>query len=413
MIFKIDDQISFNKRRITIDQDTTIPQDSHKNRKNGVKRILLEGIFWRILAIEGILLVCSLLYRGLTNYEGATDLFWYAMRIVSLISIIILFMMLTLKSFLIKKIITPLESIFLTNQRLQNSDPTARQVVLPPDAPREIKEIVSSRTQMLDTILKISDKIRQSLNLARDVQQNLLPKGNLRIDGLDIAGKSIYCDETGGDYYDFLILDTSKKNRIGVAIGDVSGHGIPSALLMATARSSLRQRLSFPGSTAQIITDVNLQLVHDIEDSGQFMTMFFMAIDTANQKLQWVRAGHDPGIFYDPVTDKFAELKGPGMALGVSEDFQYEMNERTGLTKGQIIVLSTDGVWEAHNSDGELFGKTRLYEIIRRNATKEAQEIIEAVFVAVNQFQNNSKTEDDITLVVVKIDADLEKVDGA
>ena len=413
MILKIDDQIRFNKRRITIDQDTTIPQDSHKNRKNGVKRILLEGIFWRILAIEGILLVCSLLYRGLTNYEGATDLFWYAMRIVSLISIIIIFMMLTLKSFLIKKIISPLESIFLTNQRLQNSDPTARQVVLPQDAPREIKEIVSSRTQMLDTILKISDKIRQSLNLARDVQQNLLPKGNLRIDGLDIAGKSIYCDETGGDYYDFLILDASKKNRIGVAIGDVSGHGIPSALLMATARSSLRQRLSFPGSTAQIITDVNLQLVHDIEDSGQFMTMFFMAIDTANQKLQWVRAGHDPGIFYDPVTDKFAELKGPGIALGVSEDFQYEMNERTGLTKGQIIVLSTDGVWEAHNSDGELFGKTRLYEIIRRNATKEAQEIIEAVFVAVNQFQNNSKTEDDITLVVVKIDADLEKVDGA
>ena len=108
MILKIDDQIRFNKRRITIDQDTTIPQDSHKNRKNGVKRILLEGIFWRILAIEGILLVCSLLYRGLTNYEGATDLFWYAMRIVSLISIIIIFMMLTLKSFLIKKIISPL-----------------------------------------------------------------------------------------------------------------------------------------------------------------------------------------------------------------------------------------------------------------------------------------------------------------
>ncbi len=141
--------------------------------------------------------------------------------------------------------------------------------------------------------------------------------------------------------------------------------------------------------------------------------MFFMVIDTANQKLQWVRAGHDPGIFYDPIADKFAELKGPGIALGVSEDIQYEMNERTGLTKGQIIVLSTDGVWEAHNSDGEFFGKTRLYEIIRKNATKKAQEIIETVFVALNQFQNNAKTEDDITLVVVKIDANLGNVDGA
>jgi len=169
------------------------------NKKDGVKRILLEGIFWRILAIEGILLVYSLIYRWLTDYEGIADLFWYAMRIILLISIIILFMMVTLKSFLTKRIILPLEFIFATNQRLQNSDPSARQVLLPHNAPKELKDIVSSRAQMLDTILKISDKIRQSLNLARDVQQNLLPKGNLKIDGLDIAGKSIYCDETGGE----------------------------------------------------------------------------------------------------------------------------------------------------------------------------------------------------------------------
>ncbi len=369
----------------------------------------MEGIFWRILAIEGILLVGSLIYRGLTDYQGAADLFWYAMRIIFLISIIILFMMVTLKSFLTKKIILPIEYIFSTNQRLQNIDPKARHVDLPQDAPREIKEIVSSRTQMLDTILKMTDKIRQSLNLARDVQQNLLPKGNLKIDGLDLAGKTIYCDETGGDYYDFLILESNKK--LGVAIGDVAGHGISSALLMATARSSLQQRYSFPGSAAQIISDVNRQLVNDIEDSGQFMTMFFMDIDTANRKLQWVRAGHDPGIFYDQITDQFAELKGPGVALGVSEDLQYEMNEKTNLTNGQIIVLCTDGVWEAQNLDGEFFGKARLYEIIRKNATKNAQEIIETVFTALNQFQNNSNTEDDITLVIVKIDANSEKID--
>jgi len=318
-------------------------------------------------------------------------------------------MMVTLKSFLTKKIILPIEYIFSTNQRLQNIDPKARHVDLPQDAPREIKEIVSSRTQMLDTILKMTDKIRQSLNLARDVQQNLLPKGNLKIDGLDLAGKTIYCDETGGDYYDFLILESNKK--LGVAIGDVAGHGISSALLMATARSSLQQRYSFPGSAAQIISDVNRQLVNDIEDSGQFMTMFFMDIDTANRKLQWVRAGHDPGIFYDQITDQFAELKGPGVALGVSEDLQYEMNEKTNLTNGQIIVLCTDGVWEAQNLDGEFFGKARLYEIIRKNATKNAQEIIETVFTALNQFQNNSNTEDDITLVIVKIDANSEKID--
>ena len=251
------------------------------------------------------------------------------------------------------------------------------------------------------------DRMRNSLDLAMEVQQNLLPKGNLKIEGLDIAGKSIYCDETGGDYYDFITIDATKNKKIGVAIGDVSGHGIPSALLMATVRSSLRQRLSLPGSTAQIVSDVNYQLVRDVEDSGQFMTLFYLTVDPAHQSLQWVRAGHDPGIFYDPATNTFEDLKGNGIALGVDKDWQYELNKKLGLVKGQIIVLSTDGVWEAHNGPGEIFGKTRLYEIIRQNSDKKAKEIIEAVFSALSQFQKNSAIEDDITIVVIKIEEDL------
>jgi len=246
------------------------------------------------------------------------------------------------------------------------------------------------------------DRMRQSLDLAMEVQQNLLPKGNLKIDGFDIAGKSIYCDETGGDYYDFIISGEPEDKNIGVAIGDVSGHGIPAALLMATVRSSLRQRLSLPGNIDRIMTDVNRQLVRDVEDSGQFMTMFYLTIDAADHKLKWVRAGHEPGIFYDPAQDIFEELKGSGVALGVSEEWQYEMNERIGLAPGQIIVLSTDGVWEAHNREGEIFGKERLNEIIRQNAAKQAEEIIEAVIIAVNEFQNDSGAEDDITLIVIK-----------
>jgi sigma-B regulation protein RsbU (phosphoserine phosphatase) len=235
-----------------------------------------------------------------------------------------------------------------------------------------------------------------------EVQQNLLPKSNLKIDGFDIAGRSIYCDETGGDYYDFIMSGEAKDRNIGVAIGDVSGHGIPAALLMATVRSSLWQRLSLPGSIDRIITDVNRQLARDVEDSGQFMTMFYLTIDSVDQGLKWVRAGHEPGIFYDPDADTFEELKGPGIALGVSEEWQYEMNERNGLAPGQIIVLSTDGVWEAHNPDGEIFGKERFNEIVRQHAGQKADEIIEAVITAVNQFQDDSGAEDDITLIVIK-----------
>jgi serine phosphatase RsbU (regulator of sigma subunit) len=104
-------------------------------------------------------------------------------------------------------------------------------------------------------------------------------------------------------------------------------------------------------------------------------------------------------------------LKGNGIALGVDEDWQYEINERIGLAKGHIIVLNTDGVWEAHNRTGEIFGKARLYEIIRQNATKKAEEIIEAVIAAVSQFQKDATIEDDITLVVIKIEEDLRTSD--
>ncbi len=127
-----------------------------KNEKNSVRKTVLMGVFWRILIIEGILLIGTLIYAALTEDKGSVELFWYAIRIISLVAIIVLFMMITLKSFLERRIISPLETIASANQRFQNDDSSAREVSLPKDAPKEIKGILSSRTQMLDTILKIS-----------------------------------------------------------------------------------------------------------------------------------------------------------------------------------------------------------------------------------------------------------------
>ena len=247
------------------------------------------------------------------------------------------------------------------------------------------------------------EKMQQSLNLAKEVQQNLLPKSNLKINGYDIAGKSVYCDETGGDYYDFIIIDDAAEQKIGVAIGDVSGHGIPSALLMTTVRSSLRQRLSLPGSTARIISDVNRHLAKDVEDSGQFMTMFFLVIETATRQLEWVRAGHDPGIVYDPGSDAFSELGGSGMALGVYGGWVYEDNRKTDFSNGQIIFLSTDGIWEARNKNGEMLGKEPILNTIQQNVSLDSDQIIDAVFDTLDKFIDGTKIEDDMTSVVIKL----------
>ncbi len=263
--------------------------------------------------------------------------------------------------------------------------------------------IISDQINSMVRDLKEQDRIKRSLYLAQEVQQNLLPHKYPRLDKLEIAGKSIYCDETGGDYYDFIISDNGEKERLGIAVGDVSGHGISSALLMATVRSSLRQRSSLPGSIGTIISDVNRQMVKDIEDSGQFITMIYLTIDPTQKLLQWVRAGHDPGIFYDPYSDSFEELGGLGTALGVIEDLDFTEYTKSALKKGQIIFLSTDGLREARNNRGEMFGKAPIYDIIRKNSSSSANEILNMVVESLNNFLKGAKIEDDITLVVIKI----------
>ena len=250
------------------------------------------------------------------------------------------------------------------------------------------------------------DQIRQLLYLAEEVQQTLLPRENPKVDGLDIAATIVYCDETGGDYYDYLDTGKTYPGNFTVAIGDVSGHGIPSALMMATARAFLRQRSVLPGTPADIVSDVNKQITRDFAESGGFMTLFYLSIDPVNRNLCWVRAGHDPAIFYDPETDRFDELRGAGLVLGVDAGRRYEQFQKTGLKPGQVIVLGSDGLWEARNPQGEMFGKKPIYQIVRQFPDATAGEILTACFNRFNDFQGDRAPEDDVTLVVIRITKD-------
>jgi sigma-B regulation protein RsbU (phosphoserine phosphatase) len=251
--------------------------------------------------------------------------------------------------------------------------------------------------------LKERYRLQRSLDLAKEVQQNLLPREDPVVKGLDVAGRSIYCDETGGDYFDYLSSSEWGAAKLGVLIGDVSGHGIPSALLMATARAFMRQRSSRSGSMAEVVSDVNHQLTRDVEDTGRFMTLFYLMIDMATRSMSWVRAGHDPAIWYDPLNDTFEELHGDGTALGVDESLQFVQYEKSGLKKGQILLLSTDGLWETHNPSGSMFGKSRINELIRQNHESSAREILDTIVMELERFRQGQEPEDDITLVVIKV----------
>ena len=252
--------------------------------------------------------------------------------------------------------------------------------------------------------LKERDRIRRSLSIAMEVQQHLLPRNAPAIEGLDIAGQSIYCEETGGDYFDYLPAGKNGQKKIKIVVGDVSDHGIASALLMTTARAFLRQRASRPGTLNQIVVDVNRQLSEDVEDSGRFMTLFFCEIDGRKKTIHWVNAGHDPAVIFDQSSGKFEELTGRALPLGVSEKAGYQESQGK-LAPDQIILIGTDGIWESQNTAGQMFGKERFRNVIRANASKTAQEILQAVIAEINAFCHPLENEDDVTLVVIKVDS--------
>jgi len=293
----------------------------------------------------------------------------------------------------------PFQGIIRTLREIRNGNFDKRVQVMSND---EIGYTGDAINEMIKGLIE-REKIQQALDLAREIQQNLLPRGTLQIDGVDIAGKSVYCDETGGDYYDFMPIGRGGDKKIGIVIGDVSGHGISSALLMSSVRASLRQRAFLPGSTADIISDVNHQLVTDIEDSGQFMTMFFMTLDIASKHIDWVRAGHDPAMLYNLESGSFDELGGPGIALGVDGNWNFNANEKEGFPGGRIIFLGTDGVWEVRNRSGEMLGKEPIRDTIRKNSSSSAERILAAIFTTLDDFIGRARIEDDITAVVVKI----------
>ena len=265
------------------------------------------------------------------------------------------------------------------------------------------------RAQLIDAFNELVPKIeehmrmRRALGLAQEVQQSLLPQSDPSLPGFDIAGTSIYCDETGGDYYDFIQTNRDGQDGLDVVVGDVSGHGVSSALFMATARALIMLRASMPGDAAGIITDVNRHLSLDTAQTGNFMTFFYCELMESVTKIRWVRAGHDPALVYDPSMDAFDELKGQGVPLGFDHLIEYDSFQRR-IEPGQVIVIGTDGIWEMHNDTGKMFGKEALMEIIRNNHTTSARQIVDTVTEELEQFRGDEAQEDDITLVVIKVD---------
>jgi phosphoserine phosphatase RsbU/P len=266
---------------------------------------------------------------------------------------------------------------------------------------REFRQLSIALNRMIAD-LRDRLRLRHALGVAMQVQQNLLPAKPPKIDGLDIAGFSAYSDETGGDYFDYLILCRGGREALLVAMGDVTGHGIGSALSMAGARAILRSHAAETGDLGELLGRLNRELVLDLRP-GVFMTMQLCLVVPGQDTMYWASAGHDPVIIFDPKTGEFSETGLGDLPLGIEGNVVYPEQLFKPVRSGQVIVLATDGVWETDGEKGEMFGKDRLRDVLRESASGTADEISAAINRALTAFRGSARQRDDVTFVVVKI----------
>jgi len=251
--------------------------------------------------------------------------------------------------------------------------------------------------------LLAKQRLEFDMAIAASVHNDLMPHAPPPTPGFDLAGISISCDATGGDYYDYLPHPDPDSPGFSLAVGDVTGHGIGAALLMASARAFIRSQAERPGGDlGAMLEGVNRLLCRDTGDSGRFMTLFWLAVDPASRTLCYAKAGHDPALAYNPADGRFQDLDARGVPLGVTPDWRYTAACRQGISPGEVIVLATDGIWECRGPGDEMYGKERLRGAIASSAHLGARDVLEAVLESVSAFRGAHPQTDDVTLVVLK-----------
>jgi sigma-B regulation protein RsbU (phosphoserine phosphatase) len=244
------------------------------------------------------------------------------------------------------------------------------------------------------------ERLERELELAREMQQSILPDEFPQLPGFDGKARSRPARKVGGDFYDVILLD---KDRVGLVMADVSDKGMPAALFMALTHSLIRAEARRHPSPEQVVRNVN-RLLLEMNRSGEFVTVFYGVLDVAHRTLCFVRAGHDRPLVYSPHSGECRFLEGDGMLLGLFDPVRLE-EVCLELQPGDVLVLYTDGVTDAQSPDGQFFGKERLQQAVCAAGDKSAPELCDFVFRCVDQFQAGAEQYDDTALLVARVGA--------
>jgi len=238
--------------------------------------------------------------------------------------------------------------------------------------------------------------MQEQMRLARDIQMKLLPASAPEIEGYQIAGISVAAQEVGGDYYDFIPVNS---DRLAICLGDVSGKGIPAAMLMSNLQATLRGQSLTNVTPKECLSRANTLLFHST-DLQKFATVFYGFLDFKKHKLTYTNGGHDDPILF--VNGKEPQrLSAGGTVLGFVEQFDYT-EETISLNPGDFFIIYSDGITEAMNLQDEEFGEKRLINKIQELKDSSPQELINKILKSVNEHVGSAPQMDDMTLVVIK-----------
>ena len=244
-------------------------------------------------------------------------------------------------------------------------------------------------------------RLDHDLEIARDIQRILLPSEAPVIPGFEIAGINIPARHVSGDYFDYLTVDDEK---LGVAIADVSGKGVPASIIMAICRSVLRSQAAGNPSPSDVLQKVNRQLYPDIKED-MFISMAYVILDHLRGAVMLSRAGHDAPILFNHATGTATPVKPPGMVLGIDSGSVFDRitgDFALSLNRDDCLLLYTDGVTEALDANGDEFGPERMMECVRASAPEGAPAMISRLIDELRSFVGSQPQNDDITLIAIR-----------
>jgi sigma-B regulation protein RsbU (phosphoserine phosphatase) len=244
-------------------------------------------------------------------------------------------------------------------------------------------------------------RLDHDLEIARDIQRILLPSEAPAINGFQISGINAPARQVSGDYFDYIQVD---EERLGVAIADVSGKGVPASLIMAICRSVLRAEAARNPSPADVLRKVNRQLYPDIKED-MFISMAYLILNHQRDGVTLARAGHDAPLLYKQQSQTVTPIKSPGMVVGIDSGNVFDrltVDFAVPLERDDCLVLYTDGVTETLNADGDEFGLDRMMQSVRASATNGAQAVVTKIIQDVRDFTGSVPQNDDITLIAIR-----------